>query len=416
MLAWVAGAMASAGALCIAALLAERATRARRLPGRWIWIAAMGLSILLPIMGPWLPATTSVRLTLLPMPLAATRPALALLALDALGPPLWLALSVTTLLALAFSAALVQRRSRGWRRTRIGKLEVYLAREAGPAVFGLWTPRIVLPEWLSRAPPRQRELAIAHEQSHLLARDPQLLACALVLVSIMPWNLLLWWQLRRLRRAIEIDCDERVLRAGGDLVDYGETLIQLSQHQSRLAGLMAATSVPRCFLERRIQIMSAEISRWSRLSAALWMCLAIGAVGVAAELTPPPASAAPSVAAPNAPDSTAARAAKVEAEIAAARAKKAQQGNESVEDAEDAEDAERVVGAVDAEDAEEAADAEAAEKEATQDADEQIAEANEAMHEAEKQRAEAMVAKHEAEAAEAEARAKKQAAEAAAKH
>ena len=299
MLAWVAGAIATAAALCIAALLAEQATRARRLAGRYIWIAAMCLSLVLPLTGPWLPASTAAHLPLLQMPLSGAPPTLGLLRLNELGPSLWLALSVASLLVLSFSAGLVQRRSRTWRQMKVGDLEVYLSTEAGPAVFGLWKPRIVLPEWLSRAPPRQRELAIAHEQSHLLARDPQLLACALVLVSIMPWNLLLWWQLRRLRRAIEIDCDERVLRAGGDLVDYGETLIQLSQHQSRLAGLMAATSVPRSFLERRIQIMSAEISRWSRLSAALWMCLAVGAVGVAAELTPPPARAAPSVAGPN---------------------------------------------------------------------------------------------------------------------
>lgn len=403
MLAWVVGAIVPAGVLCIAALLAEQAARVRRLQGRWIWIAAMGLSTLLPVMGPWLPAATSVRVPLLQIPLAGAHRALAPSAFDALGPSLWLGLSVATLLALGMSAALVQRRSRAWRRTRIGDLEVYLAREAGPAVFGLWQPRIVLPEWLSHAPPRQRELAIAHEQSHLFARDPQLLACALVFVAIMPWNVPLWWQLRRLRRAIEVDCDERVLRSGGDLVEYGETLIQLSQHQPRLAGLMAATSVPRSFLERRIQIMSAEISQWSRLSAALWMCLAVGAVGVAAEFTPRPANAAPSVAGPKAPDSTAERAAKVEAEIAEAQTKGAKQ------DAADAEDAEGLGDADDLEDAE--ADA----KEAMHDADEQMAEANEAMRDAEEQRTEAMAAKREAEAREAEARENKEMAEAAAR-
>ncbi len=413
MLAWVAGAFASAGALCVAALLAEQATRARRRPGRYLWIAAMALSILLPVLGPWLPASTSGHLPLLQMPLAGAAPALGLLQFNELGPPVWLALSVASLLLLWLGAALVQWRSRTWRRTKVGELEVYLSIEAGPAVFGLWKPRIVLPEWLSRAPPRQRELAIAHEQSHLLARDPQLLACALVLVSIMPWNLLLWWQLHRLRRAIEVDCDERVLRAGGDLVDYGETLIELSQHQPRLAGLMAATSVPRSFLERRIQIMSAEMSRWSRLSAALWLCLAVGAVGVAAELAPPPASAAPSVAGSKAPDSTSADAAKVEAEIAAARAREAKQHAERVVDAREAEPA---LDAEDAGEAEAAEEAESAAQEAMHEADEQMTEANEAMHDAETQRAEATVAKREAEAAEAEARAKKQAAEAAAKH
>lgn len=417
MFTWMVSAIVPAGVLCIAALLAEQAMRARRLPGRWIWIAAMSLSILLPVLAPWLPATNPVRLSLLQIPLSGASSVPALQPLDALGPSLWLALSAATLFGLALSALLVQRRSRAWRLTRMGNVEVYLAREAGPAVFGLWEPHIVLPEWLNDAPPRQRELALAHEQSHVVARDPQLLACALVLVSIMPWNLPLWWQLIRLRCAIEIDCDERVLRAGGDLVDYGETLIQLSQHQSRFSGLMAAASESRSFLERRIQIMSSEISRWSRLAAALWMCLAVGAVAVATELTPPADETLHAVRS-NAPDATAAGAAKVQAEIAVTQAQKAKRSAEGVERAEDSGRAE---------DAQEAADAEAAAKEAMHDADEQMAAANEAMHDAEEQKVEAEaakreaeaakheaeVAKREAEAAAAEARAKKQAAEAA---
>jgi hypothetical protein len=32
---------------------------------------------------------------------------------------------------------------------------------------------------------------------------------------------LLWWQLRRLRHAIEVDCDARVLMAGHNMTTYG---------------------------------------------------------------------------------------------------------------------------------------------------------------------------------------------------
>jgi len=55
-------------------------------------------------------------------------------------------------------------------------------------------------------------MVIAHEQSHLAAHDPLLLIVALFLLVLMPWNLPLWWQLHRLRYAIEVDCDSRVLR------------------------------------------------------------------------------------------------------------------------------------------------------------------------------------------------------------
>src|SRR5258706_1482709 len=88
MLTWMFGAIAPAAALCMAALLAEQATRARRLPGRWIWVLAMILSILLPVLGPWLPATSPVRLPLLQMPLAGVAPAPSLPPLESLGLPL----------------------------------------------------------------------------------------------------------------------------------------------------------------------------------------------------------------------------------------------------------------------------------------------------------------------------------------
>jgi hypothetical protein len=33
-------------------------------------------------------------------------------------------------------------------------------------------------------------------------------------VAALPWNVALWWQLMRLRAAIELDCDKRVVADG----------------------------------------------------------------------------------------------------------------------------------------------------------------------------------------------------------
>jgi len=43
-------------------------------------------------------------------------------------------------------------------------------------------------------------------------------------------------QLRRLRCAIEVDCDARVLKAGHDTASYGETLIVVGQRRSLYIG------------------------------------------------------------------------------------------------------------------------------------------------------------------------------------
>ena len=80
----------------------------------------------------------------------------------------------------------------------------------------------------------------------------------------MPWNLPLWWQLRRLRYAIEVDCDARVLAGGLDPAHYGETLIAVGERQSAYVGAVAAMSESRSFLEERIRIMISKPVKWRR--------------------------------------------------------------------------------------------------------------------------------------------------------
>jgi bla regulator protein blaR1 len=64
---------------------------------------------------------------------------------------------------------------------------------------------------------------------HIAARDPWLLLLALAIVVAAPWNLPLWWELRRLRFAIEVDCDARVVSRGADVRTYGEVLLAVGQ-------------------------------------------------------------------------------------------------------------------------------------------------------------------------------------------
>jgi hypothetical protein len=131
---------------------------------------------------------------------------------------------------------------------------------------------------------------ISHEQSHLEARDPQLLTVALFLLVLMPWNLPLWWQLRRLRRAIEVDCDARVLKLGHDATHYGETLLMVGQRQSSFIGAVAAMSEPKSFLEERIKLMVRKPGNNWRVTAAVLGSLSLVLVAVAAEVGPPNAA------------------------------------------------------------------------------------------------------------------------------
>ncbi len=421
MAAWMILALAPGLALCCAAVLAEQAALQRRWPRRWIWLGAMAASIALPMLGPAIPQLAPLRLPAAPpgwlagpVPIPRHIEVALLPHGTLLARGVWIALSAATLLLLSTAALQLRRRARSWRRLSLDGTEVYVAPDAGPAVFGWWRPHIVLPAWLVDTPSRQCELAIAHEQSHLAARDPQLLGLAIALTVLMPWNPSLWWQLRRLRDAIEVDCDARVLRRGCDLVDYGETLLALGLRRSPLRGLMAANDQSQSLLERRIRIMSSQPNHWSRLTACTLAGLALGVAAVAAELAParaPAAAVAAVHAVPAVPAAPAVPAVTPLAPLAplppvAAVAPPPPDASDSA-DSEEVRDAKQAAEEAAEHAAELKSDAEAAAEaaqEAKRDAEEQLAQAKDAMREAEAAEAEAQQHMREAEAAERAAR------------
>lgn len=188
----------------------------------------------------------------------------------------WVVLSAALFLALALTADVLRRRvSRGERR-RIEGIEVVVTEHLGPAVAGLLRPRIVVPAWLLDLTGREQGLVVRHEAEHAAAGDHALSVGALVLCCLVPWNPLAWYQLHRLRLAVELDCDARVLRAdAGARRDYGRLLIDVAERMARGTPLATALIHPRGFLERRIRMLGRHSIR--PLPAAAW---ALGALAL----------------------------------------------------------------------------------------------------------------------------------------
>ena len=225
--------MALALLLSAAAWRAERLLQRRGRTTRWLWLAAIAASAILPLA--WLPGV-----------LAAMPAAQAQLKLG------WFVLSSGMLLLLALRSAWLLSHQRRWQKATLLGTPVYMSGGIGPCVAGMLRPRIVMPVWLQLIPPRQQAMLLAHAQCRLAARDPQLLALAYALIVLMPWNLPLWWQLHRLRFAIEVDCDARMLAHGHALRDYATVLRRHGQYYSGLTG--AAPIVlgdPRALRRRR---------------------------------------------------------------------------------------------------------------------------------------------------------------------
>jgi hypothetical protein len=147
---------------------------------------------------------------------------------------------------------------------------VWVSTDTGPAVVGFLRTRIVLPEWVLVGRPANREIVLAHEEEHVRAGDPRLLLGALLVSVALPWNLGVWWMWRSLRRAVEIDCDLRVLARGVDPRAYSRLLVEVTERGTAHRLTVAALSESSSFLERRVRLMLDAHSRgwWPRAVAA----------------------------------------------------------------------------------------------------------------------------------------------------
>jgi beta-lactamase regulating signal transducer with metallopeptidase domain len=175
----------------------------------------------------------------------------------------WSIASAVLLLLYLIVNLRVSRARRHWPRERLHGLEVRVAPSAGPAVIGVLRADIVVPHALLERSVEEQRLILAHEHEHLRARDNVLLGFACVAVIVLPWHPAAWYLLARLRLAIELDCDARVLRGGAAPRSYGALLIDMAAHGAGMrVGTLALADRP-THLERRLMAMRSSRSRYA---------------------------------------------------------------------------------------------------------------------------------------------------------
>ena len=302
--AWMGYALVVGLLVSLAALAAERALLLGRKPVRLVWAGALLLSLLVPTLSPLLPWHLPVPAlpVLASIPDPSPGPA-AIRARDGVPVPavsvvqpgwgmnkvllsLWGASSGGLALFLVYAMGVLQGRRKEWRRASVDDIPVLLSRDVGPAVIGWRRLDIVLPEWVHDLAEPARALILRHELEHVRRQDPRLLLRGFLVVVAMPWNPAVWFQLGRLRRAIELDCDARVVASGADVARYGHVLLDAVGRCNR-GGLpaFAAFAERSGDLEARIKAMtSTRPGTWR--SRALAAATAAMALGTAACLMP----------------------------------------------------------------------------------------------------------------------------------
>jgi hypothetical protein len=195
-------------------------------------------------------------------------------------PWVWAIASLSLLAAALWAERGLLSDCRDYRVTRIAGIRVWVSAVDGPATFGPLRPRIVIPYWMVSASPGERRLAVLHELNHVRAGDLQLLWASYLVVCAMPWNPAVWWLFRRLERAVEIDCDGRVLSVRGSARAYGELLVRAATIRSSRVlsapGLLARPTL----LKARIEHMRARAGGagnvpWGLMSSAVVLTVAV---------------------------------------------------------------------------------------------------------------------------------------------
>ena len=200
----------------------------------------------------------------------------------------WSAMSAIALATLSMGWMQLRRRLLSAVDGNVDGESVTVTHDIGPAVIGIVRPRIVIPRWLLQQDAATQRIALAHEREHVRAQDIRVLGGALLVAVLLPWNLPIWWQLRRLRFAIEVDCDARVLRGGRSRSTYSAVLLSVATRLVPLRAAAAGLSESGSSLEKRIRIMHAPLrARWRLLAAFLGTC-SVAMIAVAANVTAPP--------------------------------------------------------------------------------------------------------------------------------
>ena len=289
-IAWIGYCLLISGLLALAAFATERALGHFRKPVRWGWFAAVVGSATLPFAAflapgllpgigaaPWAPLVELSEATVVSSAPAAAEPTawFGAGAMSALTGGVWALLAAGMLLHLGRAYRRLRSEMRTWTPGRVLGSPVMIADDRGPAVVGIRRSVVVMPRWIPELEDRLLRLVFLHEREHQRAGDHRLFATAVAALVLMPWNVFLWWQVSRLRLAIEFDCDRRVLERGESARDYADALITVGGRVSAPLLAAAAFAERKPAVERRLRRMTEPLAR-------LRIPRTLGASGVAA--------------------------------------------------------------------------------------------------------------------------------------
>lgn len=241
---------------------------------RWVWLGAVALAMVVP---PVYQAAYHAPIDGRLAPITAYDTVLVALWRNAMwGLVLWGAASAL-LIAMAVRRARKQRNG----PDIVDGVPVVITDKLGPATAGFWRARVLIPHWALALPRGERKYIVQHEEEHRKAHDGRMLFLASLPLVVVPWNIAMWWLVRRLALAIEMDCDQRVVSTLGEPRKYASLLLDVAQAGGRGPRLQPGFIGGAVALEQRLRALLQPNSysrtfRYLAVAAAIvLLCLAL---------------------------------------------------------------------------------------------------------------------------------------------
>jgi TonB-dependent SusC/RagA subfamily outer membrane receptor len=262
MITWMLYSIAVGLCAVVAARAVESVLRMRGLPVRFVWVGAAILSIILAASAPLRARAAHNESTALADLSSLALVQTSIRSVQAHAPSmtwyvagLWAFASLLVAACFLAGYSSVQRKRRAWPVVDLRGQRARLSPTTGPMVVGLVRPEVIVPRWVLARTPDEQQLIVDHEVAHVLARDPIVLGAACGLVALMPWSPAFWMILARVRLAIEVDCDARVLRGGVSRRSYSALLVDVAERASPLPFAATALADASSHLYQRIIAM-----------------------------------------------------------------------------------------------------------------------------------------------------------------
>jgi uncharacterized protein (TIGR03435 family) len=127
-----------------------------------------------------------------------------------------------------------------------------------PGIFGIFRPVLLLPDGIAdRLTPGQLDAVLVHESRHVLCLDNLSAAVHMFVEALFWFHPLVWWIGAKLTEERESDCDEAVLREGGEPRDYAQGIVNVCETYVE-SPLSCAAGISGADLKKRIR----EIMMW----------------------------------------------------------------------------------------------------------------------------------------------------------